>query len=153
MIDYWWDFHKTQCLQDPETLKHAYNKVCTDVDNGAACCVDTQSMLITKLNIDNLVEGLVDPESRFECDDVRMIQAKHFVFRIDFGLSKWFLTHSMLIIGDYLIHSYYEIHPLKVVRLTSELIHGLNEREFVRILGFDNHKGDRIYYTVPTDSQ
>ena len=44
-------------------------------------------------------------------------------------------THSMLVIGEYLLHSYWMMFPFRIVKITDDIVDCVNSRNFDELLG------------------
>jgi hypothetical protein len=111
-------------------------------------CGDSVSMIIDKLGLESLHEGVIEPTSKFT-SVFHEVHKKHFVYRIDIG-DCWWITHSMIVIGDYLLRSYYGIFPFRVTKINKQLEYYIDTHNFNGILGFDNHgKDETIIYGLP----
>jgi hypothetical protein len=141
MIDYVYSFRK---LRDPDTTMEVIEKERIKCEY----CGDSVSMIIDKLGLLSLHEGIIEPTSKFT-SEFHEVRKKHFVFRIDIG-DCWWMTHCMIVVGDYLLHSYYGIFPFRVTKIDKQLEYYIDTNNFNAILGFDNHgKDETIIYGIP----
>ncbi len=97
-----------------------------ECNNKDWCCHDTVHMLLTKLGYD--WDDIIAPKLHHDFNDIcSLIEERDHILKLELIFGKNLACHSLLIVGKYVMQSYYMTYPLVVEPLTPSFLQALKD--------------------------
>jgi hypothetical protein len=106
-------------------------------------CHDSVHVLLLKLlgyNCDDIIE----PKRYSDFEDIfPLIEEGNYILKLELIFGKNAPTHSLLIVGKYVMQSYYMTYPFRVEEITILFLQGLKHRDWAIITGTNHDLTDK----------